>query len=1074
MQNSKRRSFWLIVMALSITITGLLTWQFAPSRAARFRSLSEKANEETTEHEDREARERFFWQQRTYPNDTIPVNAREQAWAERPLSALDKALEEAGENSQLAKRYAAQQANTEQWRALGPKPTSTKNQGSIWGGALSGRVTSIAISPTDPNLIFIGRGGMWRSTDGGANFTPVIDNLTQTYIHSIAFSRSTPSIVYAGLGDISYFKNYPSYLGYGVIRSNDAGRTWQKVSDTSLPVGVIEKILVDPGNPERVYLGIRSAKGDADTSTESEPGFYFSPNSGQTWLRTFNSEITDIAIHPRNADVLFLGARESFDPILPFSNAVYISKDRGLTWQLLSSFFVPYRFDRAFMLRLAPSPADTDRLVMWIAGVDFEEKIHGQVTAITGTQTDNPMSTTTLIPQGATCSRSIYEPIDCFFQFNYDPVFAISPRDGNTLYYGGLHVYKSTDSGKTWTTFNKMHVDQHAIAFHPSNDQTVYFGNDGGLYKSLNGGTDITQLNDTLAITEFYQGYALHPSNANIGFGGTQDNGQQRRFNTWDLLAGGDGGGCVINPVTTSTAICKYVGSDSFWRYDNYSPTVTKTSELPSPTFDADKKRLNFQEPFITDGVTSRIYFGSYRLLVSDNNGDTWSAPGGNQDLTKGTNVMSGGVNIGNDTISALAVPRTNPQRIVMTGSQFGRVTFSNNFGVGWLDFSAGLPNRAITSISFSPLTDSIAYVTFSGFGSGHVYKGVIANNAITWTNISGKLPDILVNDLLVDPLHPTTLYVTTDIGIFRTANEGVDKANQGQDWVAFNRGLPNGVWAQSLVAQPEGMIQVTTWGRGVYQLDRPANTGACGLTYIRNETVSGTVSPTGCLSTTQFNPAPVKRYAFAGTAGQLVSVNASSTAFDAYLNLIAPNGTVLAQDDDSAGGLNPQFPARTGDVYTLPQTGNYIIEVTSNGVTAAGAFTLRLNGPLTPVKLDDGSVENALGGAGEFSFVNRITPASYPATINSMNILFSSAVGNKAGDAFTYRIGNNANGDENIDDTVFISGAGAIKDVDKSTDYPFPSGAFTITSGDFVIGIRKTGSMPADTNSTIQGRSYW
>ncbi len=1052
-----------LFIGISLTL-GLLSWQFGPTLAARFLSQSAQANEETTEHENREARERFFWEQRTYPNDTIPASARERAWAERPLSARDKALEEAGEDSPLAKLYAAQQLNLEQWRSIGPQPTSTKNQGNIWGGTLSGRITSIAVSPTDPSVVLIGRGGLWRSTDGGATFTPVIDNLTQTYIHSIAFSRSSPNVVYAGLGDITYFKQYPGYLGYGVLRSNDAGRTWQRVSDSTLPVGKIEKILVDPSNPERVYAGIRSARGDGDTSTETGPGFYVSTNGGQAWQRTFNAEITDIAIHARNSDVLFLAARQAFDQPAT-ANAVYMSKNRGLTWQVLT-FFPLYRFDRAFVLRVAPSPAELDRLVLWVAGRDSSEKIQGQVTAISGALTDKPEITTKLIPLGATCNfPAVYQPLDCFFQFDYDPFFAVDPFAANTFYYGALHVYKSTDGGATWTYNDKPHVDQHAIAFHPTIPNTIYYGSDGGFYKSIDGGANVTQLNDTLAITEFYPGYAVHPTNANIGFGGTQDNGQQRRFNTWDLLAGGDGGGCVVNPVTPSTAVCKYIGSDSFWRYENFSPTVTRVRSLPSPTFDADKTRLSFQEPFITDGVSERIYLGSYRLLVSDDNGDTWSAPGGTQDLTAG----------GSDRISALAVPRTKPKEIIITGSQQGRVRYSNNFGVNWLDFTAGLPNRSITSLSFSPLTDSVVYLTFSGFGAGHVYKGVLANNAITWTNISGKLPDIPVNDLLVDPLNPRTLYVTTDIGVFRTANEGLDKAGQSKDWVAFNRGLPNGVWAQSLVAQPEGTIQVTTWGRGVYQLDRPANSGACGLTYLRNETVSGTVSPTGCLSSTQFDPAPVKRYAFAGAAGQVLSCNAASTAFDAYLNLIAPDGTLLAQDDNSAGGLNPQIPARTGDVFTLPQTGVYIIEVTSNGVTAAGAFTLRLNGPSTPVKLDDGTIETSQGGAGEFSFVNRLTPASYPATISSMNITFTSGAGNKAGDAFTFRLGNNANGDENIDETIFIDGAaGAIKEVDKPSDYPFPGGAYTINSGDFVIGVRKTGNMPVDSNSTIQGRSYF
>jgi uncharacterized protein (TIGR03437 family) len=1059
-QNPKR----LLIIGISLAL-GLLSWHFAPSLAARFRSMTDEANEETTEHEDRAARERFFWEQRTYPNGAIPENARERAWAERPLSEVDKALEEAGADSRLAKLYVAQQANMEQWRSVGPQPTSTKNQGNIWGGALSGRVTSIAISPANPNIVLIGRGGLWRSTDGGVNFTPVIDNLTQTYIHSIAFAPSNPNIVYAGLGDITYFKKYADYLGYGVMRSNDAGQTWQRVSDSTLPVGKIEKILVDPTNAERVYAGIPSQQPDAVLDVESDPGIYVSTNGGRTWQQTFNCEITDIAIHPRDPAVLFIATRQVWRN--PLTTCVYQSKDRGLTWKLFYTPTVEWRTNSPFVMRLSLSPVEQDRLWVWIAGTNPDTgQVQGQVTNIANTLTDTPTRTSQVIFRGATCSGvTVYEPLDCFFQFDYDPYFAADPFAANTLYYGALHVYKSTDSGATWVLNKEMHVDQHAISFHPTIANTIYFGNDGGLYKSVNGATTFTALNNTLSLTEFYQGYALHPTNANIGFGGTQDNGQQRRFNTWDLLAGGDGGGYVIIPTKTSTAVCKYVGSDSFWRYDNFSNSATKVQSLPSPTFDTDKTRLSFQEPFITDGVTERIYFGSYRLLVSDNNGDTWSAPGGNQDLTNG----------GTDRISALAVPRTKPKEIIMTGSQQGRVRFSNNFGFGWLDFTAGLPNRFITSISFSPLTASVVYLTFSGFGTGHVYKGVIANNAITWTDISSNLPDIPVNDLLVDPLNPTTLYVATDIGVFRTTVQRGYQQGLNEHWLSFNRGLPNGVWAQSLVAQPEGTIQVTTWGRGVYQLDRPAS-AACGLTNIRNEAVNGAISLAGCFSNLTAAPLPVKRYSFTGTAGQLVSMSALATAFDAYLILIGPDGTALAQDDDSAGARNPQIPARTGDLFTLPQTGHYVIEVTvSNNPNEGGNFRLQLNGPFTPASVGDGTVETALGGAGEFTYVNRFTPASYPATISSLTITFTSSVSNKIGDPITLRIGNNANGDENIDDTVFIGGAAAaIKDLDKPTDYPFPGGAYTINSGDFVIGVRKAGNMPVDTSSTIQGRSYF
>jgi hypothetical protein len=181
--------------------------------------------------EDVEGRQKWFMFQRTYPFDSIPENARLKAWLSRPKARIDA----------LA---------TQRWRSIGPVTTNSDFIDN-WG-ITSGRINTIAVSPSNSQIILVGgaTGGIWRSTDGGLNFVPTSDNQIDLAVGSIAFSKSNSSIVYAGMGDLP-----GGYLGSGVLKSTNAGQTWTRVSNTSLPSpGTIAKIDVDPTDPNRILV----------------------------------------------------------------------------------------------------------------------------------------------------------------------------------------------------------------------------------------------------------------------------------------------------------------------------------------------------------------------------------------------------------------------------------------------------------------------------------------------------------------------------------------------------------------------------------------------------------------------------------------------------------------------------------------------------------------------------------------------------------------------------------------------------------------------------------------------------
>ncbi len=738
--------------------------------------------------EDVDGRSDWFTFQRTYPSNEIPPDARLRAWQSLPRYELDSLV-------------VPQAART--WRGIGPSPTV-----SAWypfWGLTSGRVNSIAVSPSNSNLVLIGSstGGIWRSSDGGDTFVPVSDDQVDLAVGSLAFSKSSPSFAYAGMGDTK-----GGYLGSGVLKSTDEGRTWLKVSNNSLPSpGSISKLEIDPANPNRLYVAqySRVAGGKVTSS-----GVYVSVDGGINWNRMLAGAPRDVVIDPGDSRVVYAGmSRIDNDVDPPFG--LYRSTDAGSTWaQVFTS--AQYDLTKRRDFTVAVSPANPRTIYAYFGGF-----VGGALDAHLRVSTDS----------GATWTDRSLAEVDTG-NLGYNTYLAVDPRDALTLYVGSRDVFRSTDGGDSWTNLTRnfynigsgfqyapggsaTHTDQHALAFSPTNPTEYYVGNDGGVSKTTDGGDTFRSLNATLTLTQFI-GIALHPTNPAISYGGTQDNGTQQRFaeSTWQEVLSGDGGRAVINPLDPSVVFMTYIRGDIF-RVANDGQTL-ELQVAYNGTFGefSEKPRIAFYPPFIGNGVDSTLYFGTWRLFVSTDLGNSWFAPAGFQDLTKGV------TDVGQDVLSALAVSRSN-MRVIYTGSAQGRAMVSTNGGGSWADVTGGLPDRSITSIKVDPSNSSVAYLTVSGFKTGHVFRTI--NMGGSWADISGALPDVPASALLVDPADSNTIYLGTDVGVFRSTT-------RGDDWSSFNRGMPP-VVVHDFAANSSGVIQVATYGRGAFELggasDRPS-----------------------------------------------------------------------------------------------------------------------------------------------------------------------------------------------------------------------------------------------------------
>ncbi|MCW5960536.1 MAG: hypothetical protein KIS76_10275 [Pyrinomonadaceae bacterium] len=783
----------VIVMGVAIAaVAGLLQFQRVEKK-----DDGQTETSKLREVENPTGRTNWFMYQRMFPFDKIPDGARRAAFDE--VAARGEGFGPAG------------QANT--WSPVGPMPTA----GAGPGGAVSGRINEIAISPANNQLILVagGTGGVWRSTNGGTSFSPVSDNQVDLAVGSIAFAPSDPNIVYAGMGD-----GDSGYFGTGVIKSTDAGASWTRVNNTSLPNKVRStRVRVDPADPNKVYLSASTFLNAANcTGTGSDPrdcgdsaGVYVSTDGGVNWTKTRSGIANDLAIHPTNSQIIYAAisvAMPNTDP-----SGLYKSTDGGTTWN--NVYTSPFNSTKDF--RVAVTAASPDRVYIYLGDEGSNDRRLETSSDAGGTFTTRGAigTTATGLDPG---------------QFGYNTYLAADPSNADTVWVGSRDFFKSTDGGATFTNLNnswippytcatcfqenmqKVHTDQQSFAFEPGNSNTFYVGNDGGIFKTTNGGTSFTTLNSTLSLAQLYS-VAIHPTNGNISYAGAQDNGSQRRTsgtNGWvEFTQTGDGGPSVINSVNPSIVYLGGTMGNLIRNTETGSPQ-TQVDIASAASFGAQNGRIGFFAPVVGNGVDERLYSGSWQLYICSDcstaqGAATWTR-------TSDTDLTTGGT----DTLRTIAVAKSNTS-VIYTGSANGRVMRSTDNGGSWTDITAGLPMRSIASITVSPANPALVYLTVSGYGSvGHVFRST--DSGSTWTNISGNLPDIPTNAFLIDPQTPTTFFAGTDIGVFRSTDSG-------GSWSAFNTGLPP-VPAMAFTAQATGKIQVATYGRGVFELGAaaPAN----------------------------------------------------------------------------------------------------------------------------------------------------------------------------------------------------------------------------------------------------------
>jgi len=308
-----------------------------------------------------------------------------------------------------------------------------------------------------------------------------------------------------------------------------------------------------------------------------------------------------------------------------------------------------------------------------------------------------------------------------------------------------------------------IHSDIHEVEFHPDHPDTIYFGTDGGVYRSLNGGNAIEEVNIGYQTTQFYNGTSSSFQDSSLFIGGLQDNNtviySGPTTDSWVKVIGGDGSWSDIDAFDDNIMYGSWQGLNILISADEGGSWL----DIPTPGSEI----TAFIAPFRVSKVNpSVIYAGRSVVYRSNNSGGFWTPTNLGFSLD-GTPVLCMDLSYQDEDICMVGTaPYVTTPGIHLT----------TDGGDNWTDITGSLPDRFPTDIAFDPSDDQIAYLTFSGFGTDHVYKTM--DRGASWTSISDSLPDVPHNAVVVDPLYPSHVYIGNDIGVWVSLDENYRSGN--------------------------------------------------------------------------------------------------------------------------------------------------------------------------------------------------------------------------------------------------------------------------------------------------------
>lgn len=662
-------------------------------------------------------------------------------------------------------------------------------------GNSGARINTIAAHPTDADIIIIGYsgGGIFKTTNGGTDWTPVFDDQSVLAISSIVYDESNPNIVYAGTGDLNV-SSYP-FVGNGIFKSMDGGDSWSYSGLAD--AGIISRILVDPNNGNIVYAASMGVPFEAG----NERGLYKSIDAGASWSKIlYLSDITgviDITMDPFNSSTIYAAGwdrvRNTQESIVVGTGAkIHKSTDGGSTWTQLAGGLPTGNQSR---IGLAISQTTPDIIYAVYIGTDFQ--VEGVYQSFDG---------------GGSWFAASLTGLDGNAMGGFGWYFGqirTHPNNDQILYMGGVQLWYSVTGGESWslatltTPGPSPHVDMHGIQFDANND--ILLGTDGGLYRQTTNGGEWFDL-ENIAATQFYR-IAVDPHPPGNYFGGAQDNGtlsgSSAAVNSWSQEFGGDGFSIVFHPTDPSTFYLE-TQNGVIWKTTNDGNTWAVASNGIDSNDSKPWDMFFSMSPFDPDV----LYTGTQSVYESaDVLGDTeFTSISGN--LTE--SETAGNAQRYHYVSHVLESEVT--QDLLVCGTSDGLV-WKRAPGQAWTQITNGLPDRYVTRVVPSDSDDQKMFVTFSGYrdndNTPHVYFS--DDQGSNWSSIAGNMPNLGINDIIALPsTSDSTLFLGTDAGVYFSLDRGAI-------WEPLGTQMPSVPVYDLAIDEANNRLVAGTFARSIY-----------------------------------------------------------------------------------------------------------------------------------------------------------------------------------------------------------------------------------------------------------------
>ena len=727
----------------------------------------------------------------------------------------------------------------------------------IGPSGMSGRITAIDVVLKNQDIWYVGAasGGVWKTENSGANWTPVFDSMPTLNIGSIAIQQSNPSIVWAGTGEGNPRNSLN--IGEGIYKTMDGGKSWKLMGLEKTKN--IHRILIDPTNPNVVYAGVIGNPYEE----YADRGVFKTTDGGETWKKILytndTSGVGDMAMDPSNPNKIIVNMWQhrrtpwSFKSGGPGSG-LYITYDGGRSWKKLG--------------KEDGLPAgDYGRI-----GISFAPSMPSRVYAMIEATKNGFYKSD---DGGAKWELVTADPKIVTNRPFYFQDIAVDTKNENRIYSIHDIVEVSEDGGKTFRSllpYFGIHPDHHAWWISPNDPNFILDGNDGGMGITRDRGKTWS-FNENLPVGQFYHINVDNELPYNV-MGGMQDNGSWHgpaytwtnggiRNYYWDNVGGGDGFD-VMPDLDDSAWVYSMSQGGSLGRM-NYK-TGERWFIKPPVTVLNDKFRFNWNAAIAQDPFnTKTIYYGSQFLHKSGDKGASWTtispdlttnnAEQQKQDDNGGLTLdVTGAENF--NTILAIA-PSYKEPNVVWVGTDDGNVQLTRDGGKTWTNFRGKIPGMPVGAwvpqIRASRYNGGEAFVVANDYRRGNFQPYIFRTTDYgkTWTRmIDDKKVRGYALTVIQDPVEPNLIFVGTEHGLWISFDNGTSF----QQWKA---GYPSVSTYDFAIQEREADLAIATFGRTLWILDdiRPLRKVAANGGKAFGKKITAFASPDAYQATTRSAP---------------------------------------------------------------------------------------------------------------------------------------------------------------------------------------------------------------------------